>query len=290
MRDYQVEVNKIKLQVREYERQGEAIIFLHYGGSNLAMWQGVAPYFQDDYRLLMIDLRGHGKSDCPQQGYHIDQMAADVAGVMEYLQIERIHVVGSSLGAEVGLSLAANYPDQVLSLVCEGALHSEYGPFGVHDMSEQEFRAMVTRMLAEIRERQADVYASVQELLAASQQEWEKYGWWNELIEAAESYGIRETAEGLYTKSWRAWARDEYMSHYFDYRFEDYYRRVQCPVLMLPDESAVEDESQWKAMQGLSQLARSCKIVQVPGAVHPFGWMLFPQRMSQAVLEFLAEI
>jgi pimeloyl-ACP methyl ester carboxylesterase len=130
MKEQQVDVNGIRLQVREYEHEGETIIFLHYGSGNLMMWQGVVPYFQDTYRLALIDLRGHGKSDSPQDGYHIDQMATDVAGVIEYLGLTGAHVVGSSLGAEVGLSLAANYPDKVVSLVCEGALYSEYGPYG----------------------------------------------------------------------------------------------------------------------------------------------------------------
>ena len=80
------------------------------------------------------------------------------------------------------------------------------------------------------------------------------------------------------------------MAHYYDYRFEEYYRRVACPVLMLPAENEVENDEMRKAMEGLSQLARSCKIVLVPGAVHVGGWMLFPQRMSEAVLGFLAEV
>ena len=81
--------------------------------------------------LILVDLRGHGKSDKPRTGNHIDQMAKDVAGVMDRLEIDHAHVVGSSLGAEVGLSLAANYPQRVTSLVCDGALYSEYGPYGI---------------------------------------------------------------------------------------------------------------------------------------------------------------
>ena len=61
MREQRVNVGGIELQIREYERSGEAIIFLHFGGGNLMMWQRVVPYFQEDYRLILVDLRGHGK-------------------------------------------------------------------------------------------------------------------------------------------------------------------------------------------------------------------------------------
>lgn len=128
MQALRVTVAGIELQIREHERDGDAIIFLHFGSGNLMMWQQVVRFFQDRYRLLLVDLRGHGHSDRPETGYHIDEMARDVVEVMALVKIERAHIIGSSLGAEVGLSMAANYPEKVISLVCEGALYSEYGP------------------------------------------------------------------------------------------------------------------------------------------------------------------
>ena len=70
------------------------------------------------------------------RGNQIDEMAKDVVGVMEYFELDRAHIVGSSLGVEVGLSLVANFPERVISLVGEGALYSEYGPYGIWDWSE----------------------------------------------------------------------------------------------------------------------------------------------------------
>jgi pimeloyl-ACP methyl ester carboxylesterase len=290
MRDYRIFANGINLQVREYEHPGETVIFLHYGGGNLMMWGGVVPYFRDDYRLILLDLRGHGKSDKPQQGYHIDQKAADVVGVMERLGVSQAHVVGSSMGAEIGLSLAANYPGKAASLVCEGAFYSEYGPYGICQTSEAAFKEEVARWLAQVRERPERVYETPEALVAATRQAFEEDGMWNEHFEAVARYDACEIAAGQYTSSWRAWAKHGYLRHYYDYRFEDYYRRVGCPVLMLPPQDVIKDEAMHKAMQGLSQLARSCQIVQVPGAVHPYGWMLSPQQMSAAVLKFLAEV
>ena len=158
MKEMLVKVNQIELQINEYEGEGDAIIFLHFSGANLIMWQRAIPYFQDRYRLILVDLRGHGKSDKPETGYHIDEMARDVIGIMQHLKLERAHIVGSSLGAEVGLSLAANDPGKVLSLACDGALSSEFGPYGTWEGSEADFEEHVARELEKMHNAPETTY------------------------------------------------------------------------------------------------------------------------------------
>ncbi len=288
MKDFRVNVGEIKLQIREYEREGEAIIFLHFGGGNLMMWQGVVPYFQNDYRLILVDLRGHGKSDKPNDGYHIDQMARDVVRTMEYLKLERAHVIGSSLGAEVGLSMAANHPKKVASLVCEGALYSEYGPFGIWKGSEIEFKEYVRNQSAAARKTSYPVFSSVNELIAARRRKYDKLGWWNKNFKAFIEYDCCETSEGNYTyPSWPGPAMEEYLKHYYDTRFEDYYRQVECPILMVTGEEEMRDEQIRNAMKGLSELPREARIEIIPDWVHPYGWLLFPEPISMVVSQFL---
>ncbi|MEW5869352.1 MAG: alpha/beta hydrolase [Chloroflexota bacterium] len=289
MRDYPVEIDGLKLQVREYPGAGETIIFLHYGGGNLVMWQGVAPFFERAYRLVMPDLRGHGRSDKPPSGYHIDDMAGDIYGLMARLGIERAHVVGSSLGAEVGLSLAANHPESVVSLVCEGALYCEFGPYGIQDDTLVAVES-VGRRLAKMRAEPESRYETPEALVQASRQSYEAVGWWNAAVEAVEAYDVCPAEDSGYTNSWRKWARDTYMQNYYTTRFEQYYRRLCCPVLMLPGERELQNERMRRAMQGLSQLPPQCQIVNIPGAVHAYGWLLDPQGYSQAVIGFLNKV
>ena len=82
----------------------------------------------------------------------------------------------------------------------------------------------------------------------------------------------------------------EYLAHYFECRFEDYYRRVKCPLLMLPDKQDLQSERAREAMKGLKELSRQGKIVPVNGWVHPYGWLLDPEEVSKTILEFLAEV
>ena len=287
MQDLRVKVGNVTLQIRLYEQEGDTIIFLHFGGANLMMWQGVIPYFQEQYRLILVDLRGHGKSDEPETGYHIDEMAQDVVGIMKFMGIKSAHIVGSSLGAEVGLSMSANYPEKVTSLVCDGALYSEYGPYGLWEGSEAEFRTHVTNRLEKVRNTPESEYPSIDALVEARRQALEEYILWNEEIEAMERYNAHKMENGNYTRGWHKQTRECYMENYFEYRFEEYYKRVKCPVLMVPGEEEAQDERTRTVMEGLKELCRGT-IVEVNGWAHPYGWLLDAEEMSKTILKFLA--
>jgi pimeloyl-ACP methyl ester carboxylesterase len=289
MQALRVKANQIELQIREYEHKGDAIVFLHFSGANLMMWQRALPFFQDRYRLLLVDLRGHGKSDKPETGYHMDEMARDIIGVMGQLKLERAHIVGSSLGAEVGLSMAANTPERVISLAVDGVLSSEYGLYSTWEGSEADFEAHVARQLENVRNATETVYPSVDALVEERRELFEKYVGWNEYIEAMERYGAVKLDEGKYTKSFGKRALGDYMKGYFQVRFEDYYSRVKCPLLMLPGEDVWENEREEAAMQGLRDLAEQGQIAHVNGWEHPYGWLLDPEGVSKAILSFLRD-
>ena len=285
MRDKRVKVGEIELQIQDTEQAREAIIFLHFSGANLIMWQRVIHCFQDQYRLILVDLRGHGKSDKPASGYHMDDMARDIAGLMQQLKLERAHIVGSSLGAEVGLSLAANYPELVSSFVCDGAFPSEFGTYSTWEGTQAEYEQHVAGELEKMRARPEKVYPSLEALLEAKRVILEKYGCWNEYVETMERYSATQMEDEQFTSAFRKYANLEYMAHYFHYRLEDYYARVQCPLLMVT--GAIDDEREMVAIQGLSALARQAQIVEVKGWDHPYGWLVDTEAMCQTVLKFL---
>lgn len=287
MHELRLKANQIELQLREYEHAGETIIFLHFSGANLMMWQRVIPYFQGSFHLILMDLRGHGKSDKPITGYHMDEMANDVMEVMQQLKLERAHIVGSSLGAEVGLSLAANHPGLVTSLVCDGALSSEYGPYGIWVGSETDFEAYAAHQLDKMHRAPEKTFPSVDALVDHSREVLEKYGYWNEFVEAMERYGAFMLDEGKFTQGFRKHAREIYMKDYYHYRFEDYYSKVTCPLLLLPGEDLLVNPREKAALLGLGALASHADIVEVAGWVHPYGWLLDPEGACKAILKFL---
>lgn len=279
-----VAANGIHLAVAEAGRGDEAIVFLHHGGGNLSMWQRFAQPFADDYRLIFIDQRGHGRSDKPEAGNHIDTLCVDVAGVMDALKVDKAHVLGASLGAEVALALAAHYPHRVISLVLEGALHSAYGPYSAGEKPESDFDAAAVRQWTEIPVK---VWAHEAAMLDSMKAEYGEH--WSASVEDYLRYGAHRLDDGRLSEGWIKPCRDAYIRHYFTYRFEHYYPRVQCPVLLLPSGGEFEDTATRRAIKKMAALGADVRIEVIPDLMHAYGWLVTPEKLQPVVVDFLAK-
>jgi len=109
-----------------YQRigQGPDVVLIHGVTGNLAVWHlQIVSLLSDRFRILTYDLRGHGLSDAPPTGYSADDMAQDLADLMDALEIERPLVVGHSYGADIALYLASREPERVREVIAiEAAL------------------------------------------------------------------------------------------------------------------------------------------------------------------------
>lgn len=101
-----------------YEDQGtgEPILFIHGLGSSGQDWELQAAAFSPHYRVITLDLRGHGRSDKPAGPYTMSQFAGDAAALLQSLGVASAHVVGLSLGGGVAFQLAVDQPALVRSL------------------------------------------------------------------------------------------------------------------------------------------------------------------------------
>ena len=86
------------------------LVFSNSLGSNLSMWDPQASALQKEFRVLRYDTRGHGQSSVTPGPYSIDQLARDVVGLLDKLQLERVHFCGLSMGGQTGMWLALNAP------------------------------------------------------------------------------------------------------------------------------------------------------------------------------------
>ncbi len=98
----------------------EPLVLLHGLGEGADDWATVAPVFARDHRVYALDLRGHGRSGWPGR-YSLELMRADVAGFLDALGLDRVRMVGHSMGGVVAWLLAAAAPDRVELLVLEEA-------------------------------------------------------------------------------------------------------------------------------------------------------------------------
>ncbi|GAA0137332.1 alpha/beta hydrolase [Paenibacillus sp. YSY-4.3] len=110
-----------------YEDQGEGnvLVLLHGFCGSSGYWEQVMPLLSKQIRVIAPDLRGHGLSDAPLGAYTIEQMADDVAGLLEELAVDRYTLLGHSLGGYVTLSLAQRYAGRLNGF---GLVHSTAYP------------------------------------------------------------------------------------------------------------------------------------------------------------------
>ncbi len=101
--------------------KGEPLILIPYLAADYACYAFQVPEYSKHFRCLSVDLRGTGESDKPNGVYTTEDLADDIAAFMQAMGIERAHLFGMSLGAAVGLWVAAKYPDKVQSLSAHSA-------------------------------------------------------------------------------------------------------------------------------------------------------------------------
>ena len=97
--------------------EGNAIVLLHGFLENKTMWQEYVDFFSKQYRVITIDLLGHGESDCLGYVHTMEENANAVQEVLNSLKIEKAIILGHSMGGYVGLAFAELYPKNIQKLV-----------------------------------------------------------------------------------------------------------------------------------------------------------------------------
>ncbi len=101
--------------------QGNPIVLLHGFMESLDVWDELADKLSDEFRIIAIDLPGHGKSGVIEQTHSMELMADVVKEIIDYLKLEKVLLVGHSMGGYVALEFLKDYPQNLAGLVL---LHS----------------------------------------------------------------------------------------------------------------------------------------------------------------------
>jgi pimeloyl-ACP methyl ester carboxylesterase len=109
-------------RVVHYDQHGEGdpLILINGLGGARTGWASVADAFSQHFRVVALDNRDAGESDPETEPYSLDDLADDVAGLMDALGIDRAHVLGHSMGGFIALHFAVNHPDRLNKLVLVG--------------------------------------------------------------------------------------------------------------------------------------------------------------------------
>jgi len=136
-------VERIHDIVMYYETRGEGepLVLLHGGGGAGVNWELIFDAEPAGYRLVIPDLRGHGRSTNPSPEFSFRQAAKDVIALMDRLRIDRFKAIGLSMGAKTLLHAATQQPDRIEAMVLVSA--TPYFP--------EQARALMRQLTPETR-------------------------------------------------------------------------------------------------------------------------------------------
>lgn len=96
--------------------EGETVLLIHGLGSSTRDWEYQLPSLLPYYRVICLDMRGHGQSDKSKGGYSIKRFADDCVAFIGKMQLIKPHIVGISMGGMIAFQLATDHPELPASL------------------------------------------------------------------------------------------------------------------------------------------------------------------------------
>lgn len=256
MKQHHIQIDNFHLTAWEYGKSGDSVIFLHPSGLFASfVWDQVVEQLHPFYRIITVDLRGHGESDKPLEGYELENLAKDIEMVMDYFEIEKAHIVGNSLGAEVAVVMAANSKRvRSLTLIDGGMIHY-IGPNGEKEGTKEEIvEYYLIRKLLDFETK--DEFNNFMETNLPQWSHW------------SNKVNLRILPNGKLTYLQEPIITAKIMASICDLDLDKIYEQITCPILFLPAELEdklnikLENINRWKTKLPY------CKVTLIPNSEH----------------------
>jgi N-formylmaleamate deformylase len=246
------------------------MVLLHGVTDDGLCFTPIAEVLANKYDVIMVDLRGHGKSEAPEAGYTLTVMAGEVAALIKELKLDKPIIMGHSMGAITTLTLAGLYPGIARAIVLE-----DPPPFWMVKKTDQpqspHANPLALWIASNKRKTKEDLFAEVQT---------GNPGWAEAELEPWVNSKLRYSPKIVEMVK---------MDDLPAMNFENLVKKVSCPTLMLTADNLkgaiVSEKDEVALKQWISQL----EVVRIDGAGHNIRRDQFGKYM-QAVQAFLAKI
>jgi pimeloyl-ACP methyl ester carboxylesterase len=243
VRNFALNRDGVTLAGLDFDGDGTPVLFLHGLAGYAGEWRTTADWLAGDRRVVALDGRGHGRSERFPDDVSIEAHAADAAYAIEQLELERVIVVGQSLGGLTAIVLAATRPDLVQAVVVVDA-----DPAVGEDHTVDEVEASLRRWpvpFASVLEAARYFGGSPGSAAAwANGLERREDGWWPRF-----DFDVmkRTLGDALARSYWTEW------------------ERISSPVLVV---RAGNGDVPATTAQAMTQRLASSRLIEVPGAGH----------------------
>jgi N-formylmaleamate deformylase len=264
-----VEANGIRLHYTRTGGAGPPLVLAHGITDDGLCWTPVAEALASQFDVIMVDARGHGRSDAPEQGYGSLEHAADLAGVIAALGLHRPAVLGHSMGAATALALAGTYPDVPRAILLEDPPAWWMATPDTSPASEER-RAQMRRWLGEIKRKTREELIAEQRAAAPNWSEAELGPWADAKLRLSPNVLGAFNASTAATVDWPA-----------------VLRRITCPALLITADPALGAIVTQESAAALQALVPHLRIAHIPQAGHNIRRDQF-DRYMEVVRAFLA--
>jgi pimeloyl-ACP methyl ester carboxylesterase len=250
----ELERNEVSLYY-ESNGRGPALLLTHgFAGSSL-MWRGQVGTLSKAHELITWDLRGHGRSDCPEDpcAYALDETLSDMKALLDALGHERAIIGGHSLGGYLSLAFYMKYPERV-----RGLLIIDTGPGYKSDPPRDEWNEMAKGLA---RRLERDGLSHLQKLSREM-----------DPSEHRSAIGLAMAARGMLVQR--------------DSAVIDSLSKIDVPTLVLVGE---KDRSYLAASKYMTDKIPGAEQIVIPDAGHAVNHHQ-PERFNAALESFLARI
>jgi N-formylmaleamate deformylase len=261
-----IHTNGIRLRYTRTGGDKPAVVLAHGVTDDGLCWSPVAEVLAPDYDVIMVDARGHGLSDAPPTGYTPIELAADLAGVIEALDLKSPIVLGHSMGAATTLVLAARYPQLLRAIALEDP--PPWWDPAYERPNSLAWQAMMRAWLVPLKQQPRQAILEAQRVAEPGWSDAELEPWVDSKLHFSLNFFNDLSDPGL---DWSAIVR-----------------QVHCPALLITGDVAAGALVSEQAALLFQQLIPQAQIAHIAGAGHSIRRDRFEQYL-QAVQPFLAE-
>ena len=266
--------NGIKIHYSRTGGDKPPLVLAHGFSDNGLCWTRVTQVLEQQYDVIMPDARGHGLSDAPEEGYSSEDMAADLAGLIQALDLDKPALMGHSMGASAVAATLVGYPEQLTCAILEDPpWFDENSAWNRQraNLSEEERKAQADARLAEMV---ATKSKTREEIMAFGRQQsptWDEieFGPW-----ADSKKQLSTNVLGRMTLTRKPW--------------QEIVSEISRPTLLLtadPDKAIVTPEIARQA----AEMNAKIRWVRIEGSGHNIRREQF-EALVQAVTEFLSQV
>lgn len=272
-------VAELRMRYLDWGGDGPPIVALHGLASSAHWYDLVAPILCRQYRIIAPDQRGHGRTTQPPRGYDWATLAADMAGLMDHLGLERASVLGHSWGGNVATNVAARHPERVSHLVMidGGFLSGRLWPDATWESFSQRVRPRDVsgtreQFLDRLRTQMADCWSKELERIVQTMVYEDESGQIHDILHP-------DNHAQVIRAMW-----DEPPSTILP--------RILCPALIVaagprPDRVGSDFALRRQLMvSAAAQDLKNCRVDWIPNTIHDIGYHR-PQELARVIREFL---